>query len=342
LLTPHCTLSRALAAFVALVVLFATGNSAPAAQVFAPESFWNAPLAATAPLAADSDRLVAELQNQVANSGPWINTRQYSVPVYAVPSTQARVRVHLDNGYPPLQTDFADVPLPANAVPAPGTDAHLAVLQPATDTLWEFWKLARASDGWHARWGGKMRNVSRDPGYFPSPLGATGSGLPVLGGLMRIGELRAGHIDHALALGIPAVKAGDYVWPAQRTDGSSASGTAIPEGTRFRLDPNVDVDELGLPRITRMIALAAQRYGIVIRDFAGAVTLYGEDPGPTGEDPYPRLFSDRSPDQLLADFPWGRLQVVAVPGAPDAISPPSADSGGVPGTLRVRYLIALV
>jgi hypothetical protein len=275
-------------------------------------------------VATDSDRFVTELQGLVTSKGVWINTRQYSVPVITVPAGQPRVQVQLDNDYPLLQRDFANVPLPSNVLPAAGGDGHLTILQPEADTLWEFWQLSKAGDGWHARWGGKMSDVSTDPGYFPAPVGATGSGLPLVGGLMRVGELQAGRIDHALALGIPAAKAGEYVWPAQRTDGSSTSPAAIPEGTRFRLDPTVDINALGLPALARMMAIAAQRYGIVVRDVSGAVTFYGEDPGPTGSDPYPALYGNSYPDKLLANFPWERLQVMAEPGLPHSGDTPVA------------------
>jgi hypothetical protein len=299
----------------ALVLVLAVSTPASAAQLFAPGSFWNTPLSSQAPIAPDSESLVADLQAQVTREGAWINTYQYSVPVYTVPASQPTVKVQLDSGYTPLQTDFAAVPLPSDARPAPGADAHLSVFQPSTDTLWDFWKLTRAADGWHARWGGKMRNVSRDAGYFPDPVGATGSGLPLLGGLIRIDELRTGVIDHALALGIPEVKAEEYVWPAQRTDGASTNPQAIPEGTRFRLDTKLDVNALGLPPVARLMALAAQRYGIVVRDVAGAVTFYSEDPGPSGRNPYPALYRNLSADQLLADFPWSSLRVVSISAA---------------------------
>ena len=59
-----------------------------------------------------------------------------------------------------------------------------------------------------------------------------------------------------------------------------------------------------------MMAEAAQRYGIVIRDRAGVVAFYGEDPARLGKDPYPSLYDGRYPDELLAAFPWPSLQVL--------------------------------
>jgi hypothetical protein len=314
---------------VTCIAVLVSCASARAEQPFAPASFWNSPIPAESPVAPNSPGLVAELRRQVAAEGAWINTTDYSVPIYTVAANQPRVRIKLDDGYTPLQRDFTSVPLPWNAMPASGTDRHLTVVQPATDTLWDFWRLSRAADGWHARWGGKMVGVSSNPGYFAAPLGATASGLPLLGGLMRVGELRSGHIDHALAIGIPNVKAGSFVWPAQRTDGNSTSPAAIPEGTRFRLDPAVDVNALGLPPAARTIALAAQRYGIVVRDVAGAVTFYGEDPAPTRSNPYPALFGNRYPNQVLAGFPWDRLQVPTLPTTSAPPQPPTASPAAV-------------
>ncbi len=68
-----------------------------------------------------------------------------------------------------------------------------------------------------------------------------------------------------------------------------------------------------------MIAEAAQRYGIVLRDGSGSadgsssVTLYGEDPTPTGTNPYAGpngWFQGKSPATLMQQFPWSRLQAL--------------------------------
>jgi hypothetical protein len=201
----------------------------------------------------------------------------------------------------------------------------MVVWQPSRDTMWEFWVARRLSDGWHARYGGRMRNVSKSPGHFRSiPTssgqyaehslwGATATSLPLLGGLMRIKELKAGRIDHALAIALPEIRAGAYSWPAQRTDGESHHPSAIPEGARLRLDPALDLGKLNMSPVVRTIALAAQRYGIVVRDGAGAVTFFAEDPTPTSRNPFvgpTGLFGGRYIDQAMREFPWSRLQVL--------------------------------
>jgi hypothetical protein len=202
------------------------------------------------------------------------------------------------------------VPIPPDAREAAGNDRHLTVYQPSTDTLWEFWLARREADGWHARWGGKMTGVSRNPGYFPNPLGATATSLPLLGGLMTIKELQAGRVDHALALGIPNTAAGEVRWPAQRGDGRTSGPGAIPQGTHFRIDPNLDLSRLNLSPLGLTVARAAQRYGIVVRDTAGCVVFYAEDPIATPGRPYDAIFRGQYPHQALGGFPWEHLQVV--------------------------------
>jgi hypothetical protein len=288
---------------------------------FADDSFWNRPLAATAPLDPNSPALVAELQRQIGDRArvgllPTISDDAYGVPLYTVGAGDALVPVKLDQPpalAPDLTAAFAAVPLPEGAQPASGSDGSLTVWQPATDTLWEFWQLRRASDGWHARWGGRIEHASSDAGHYSAPhatWGATATGLPLVGGLVTQSELRRGRIDHALAFAVPAARADAFARPAQRTDGSTPGAGAIPEGAHFRLDPTLDVAALGLPRVTRMLAEAAQRYGIVLRDQAGVVAFYAQTPGSAGGGSPSDPFGGARPQDLLRSFPWDRLQVL--------------------------------
>jgi hypothetical protein len=309
-------------------------------QFFSPTGIWNSPLPPDAPLDPDSAAITAELVRQVehgfsSGTPPWINTTRYSTPIYTVRRDQRNVRVTLDYPYSPeLQRAWEMVPLPPGARPAAGTDQHLVVWRPSTDTMWEFWQLSLKRDGWHAKWGGRMGGVSHNAGFFSAPFanwGATATSLPLIGGLMTIAELQRGPIDHAIALAIPDARAKQYAWPAQRSDGQATAQHSVPEGARFRLDPTLDLDALGLPPLVRNIAQAAQRYGVIVRDRGGSVAFFGEDPAPMGSDPYASLFGNVSPDALLRRFPWERLQLVRMQLSSDG-------SGTNPSCLAVGLL----
>ncbi len=308
-----------------------TGASVPAPtplRFFAGTGVWNKPLAADAPLDPHSTELVSALDTLIAveersGRGPWINTTSYSVPIYTVPANQPTVRVKLaaTPPEPALQAAFDAVPLPPTAQPALGTDALLAVWQPSTDRLWEFWRISHGPGGWRAMWGGAMSHVSSNSGVYGNEAwpgarswwGASASSLSEVGGLISVEDLERGEIDHALSVSLPDIRAGVYSLPARRTDGRSRSPQALPEGAHLRLNPDLNLASLRLPRLTMMIAQAAQRYGIYVKDGAQNVTFDAQDPVSLGSNPYTGAkgyFEGELPEQLLASFPWSQLELL--------------------------------
>lgn len=292
-------------------------------RFFAEDSVWNTELPPDVPLDPSSDRLVATLAAQVranreAHYGPELNSDRFSSPVTVVQAGQKRVRVAIDQRGPhtrELGRAWSAVPLPDDAKPAEGTDRHLVVWQPATDTMWEFFNLRSEKGRWIATWGGRIRRASRSPGLFrPTRTGvkwgATATGLPLAAGLVTLADLERGRIDHALALALPEARRGVWSLPAQRTDGKAIGLDAIPEGARFRLDPTIDLDALRVPPLIRMLAEAAQRYGMIVRDQAGVVALYGEAPPDPDVDPFGDLLGAIDESEALALLPWDRLQLV--------------------------------
>ncbi len=281
-----------------------------------------------APTSSDSGAMIRTLgaavhAEELAGDGPWINTTSFSVPVYTVPAGQPRVAVALVDHAPDaaLSSAWSAVPLPEDALPARGSDGDLVVWQPSTERLWEFWKLARTSAGWQARWGGAMRDVSSQRGVYEASAwpgakpwwGVSATSLSLVGGLISLEDMQRGQIDHALSLAVPEARAATFASPAQRDDGASPSAVSLPEGAHLRLNPALDLAALHLPRVTLMLAQAAQRYGIFVIDHASDVTFYAEDPSPTGTNPYRGAggyFEGKTPSSLLAAFPWSQLEVL--------------------------------
>jgi hypothetical protein len=296
-------------------------------RFFAPTSFWNEPIPTDAPLDPASTSVVSALDEleeaeQSAKHGPAINTTSWSVPIYTVAADQTMVSVTLVNRVvPALQAAWSVVPLPADAQPALGWDKHLVVWQPSTDRMWEFWGLEKTGEGWQALWGGAMEDVTANQGVYgpeawqgaTTSWGASASSLPIAGGLITLEDLERGEINHALALAVPNTRTGVYASPAQRTDGGSTGAYSLPEGAHLRLDPTLDLASLHLQHLTLMLAEAAQRYGIFVRDTARNLAFYAEDPIPTGTNPYTGAhgyFEGKSASELLASFPWSHLQLL--------------------------------
>jgi len=137
--------------------------------------------------------------------------------------------------------------------------------------------------------------------------------LSIAGGLITLEDLEKGTINHALAIAVPNTRDGVYAAPAQRTDGASGEASSLPEGAHLRLNPSLDLAALHLPHFTLMLAEAAQRYGIFVRDTAANVAFYAQDPTPTGANPYTGklgYYEGKSPAALLAAFPWSDLQLL--------------------------------
>ncbi len=286
---------------------------------FSSISVWRQSVAGV-PVAANSSVLVDSLTSTIKpyyDGVAAFNVDSYNTAYYTVGPGTPKTDVKFDNcqskwGEPDgLAEQFSQVPIPSDAVPAAGTDAELTIYSPSTDQLWEFWVTSHRADGWYACWGGRIDHVSTSPGYFTGGFGATATGLPVAGGMISIADAKAGVINHAMSLEILNPAPWDnFSYPAQRSDGGDNSPSAIPEGTRFRLDPSINVNALDLTPLAKMVAKAAQQYGFIVTDQSGAVAVQAENAASAGSDPWPGLMRGVPSYEILANFPWSQLQVL--------------------------------
>ena len=322
---PRLAAAAGLATHASISPVFAQGSEeSPTKQVFSSKSFWYTPIPADAPLHENSANFVKEfLRQKKAYYGDVnINTREYASPIYVVGRDTPKVTVKFwdcqKKGYTPpeLEEQWKRVPIPAYAEAAEGTDQEMTIYQPETDTVWEFWQMRKNEEGqWTACWGGRMEKASKSDGVFPNRFGTTATSLPFLGGQITVAELKAGRIDHAIGISLVDLEHFSVVsWPASRSDGYNPTKepNRIPEGLRFRLDPTVSVESLQMHPVGKAVARAAQKYGFVIWDKAGSISLRAENSkGYTlmGEpDPYPALFKETPSYALLRGFPWDKLQ----------------------------------
>src|SRR3989344_3511553 len=290
---------------------------------FAADSFVHKPLPDNAELDSQSAIWVASIQNQISKyyGVAAVNYRQYAPTIFVVPASQPTVRVKAWDrnnaawSFAPLQAKWDAVPLPLDFQVSLGTDQEAVIYQPSTGKVWEFWLMRKTGtkvtdsvgqlvDEWGARWGGRLDNISSNPGYFPTEngdwytttgikYGTTATSLAFLGLTMTIQEQQAGVIDHAVGVALPETRAYP-VWsfPANRSDGKIQSVDAIPQGTTFRLPANLNLDAMTMDPYALMIAKAVQKHGMVVWDTAGAVSFRAENPAnlyPQGQDPYTKV-----------------------------------------------------
>lgn len=281
-----------------------------------------------APVHSRSEEMVANLRSQIEPHYGGIaalNVDQYNPVLYVVDETTPRTRIEFDDcqdkgfvtpGMYDGEQHFVDVPVPEDAQTSVGGDSTITLWSPSTDQLWEFWVMNPTDTGWSACWGGRIDDVSSSPGYFEAPFGVSASGLVTTGSMITLEEARDLHIDHAMGMALIAPAQWDRFWyPAQRSDGTDPSPDAIPEGARLRLDPSVDVDALDMTPLGKAIARAAQQYGFLVVDTAGAVAVMAESGQPeeqqTGVDPWDEILGDTPEYEQLRNFPWDRVEVIA-------------------------------
>lgn len=298
-------------------------NSLMTDTIFGPRSFWYAPIPKTVELHPNSAAYVGEFLRQKAAyyGSVIINTYSYASAVYvadrSTPTQPVRVSDCQGKGYidANLTAQWSAVPIPLAARASKGDDREMTVYQPSTGTLWEFWQAKSINGRWEACWGGRMKNVSSSSGLWPHPYGTTATGLPFVGGQITAEELKRGEIRHVIGIALVDLETATiFSWPASRSDGTNPNKASnrIPAGTRFRLNPSINVDALKISPVAKIIAKAAQRYGFVVWDKAGALSLRAQNADAYtalgNSDPYPALYQGKPAYAVLDGFPWEELQ----------------------------------
>ena len=199
-----------------------------------------------------------------------------------------------------------EVPMPPNAIPSgvwplaepdDDWDSHLTVIDHASGFEYDLWNIREMdNDSVAIKWGG-MTNVR---GYgLGSDAVASQNGS--LAGMVRAEELRAGKIDHALALFVPCTEG--YVYPATKggldcSDNGFDAEDRPAMGAHFQRP--ADPEELAAaPPWKRAILEAFDRYGAYVVDTSGTEGIWGvKHESPNGytsqgeDDPFVELAID--------------------------------------------------
>jgi hypothetical protein len=234
-------------------------------HVFPTDNAWNRRVDAD-PLRPDSDAIIATIQ---ANGGTRLHPDFGENPNYGIPF----VIVGADQPDVPIsyqaygdESDPGPFPIPLDAPveggASAGGDRHVLVVQSGTCELFELYRAFRSGAGWAADSGARFDLDSNDL----RPLGwtsADAAGLPILPGLVRYDEVAAGSIDHAIRVTFSRTQNG-YILPATHFASSRSDPTLPPMGLRLRLKAEFDVGSL--TGQARVIAVAMQRYGLIVAD----------------------------------------------------------------------------
>jgi hypothetical protein len=313
---------------------------------FSPRSIWRQRLADNAPIvgagslaAAFNTQVTATTSTDPASPYPspfnWsVNQQSYSAPVWVVTQNQPTQKVTLISAInPTLQAAWMNVPLPIGEAPleSSGQDSSMVVWRPSTDEMWEFYHFVDNNssitpNGPSAVWGGYIPQVSQFPGVYyansrtnNTSWGCRACGASILGGLLRLDEIAAGVIPHAIACILPVT--GGTVAPAARSDSGTflTSGDIdlntirIPQGSFFRF-PAGSVAPGGLSAAATMIYNAIRDYGLFVVDTGPNAEIYVEDSRPPATVYTDSAVTVNPPNMpsnaTMVTLPWSTIQQV--------------------------------
>ena len=219
-------------------------------QIFPKDHIWNTRVD-NLPVDAKSDIYITDLKK---DTGIYPGLRHYirnAIPYNLVNSTQRHQ--YLTSFHYAYYSDNVAYPIPNN----PLMKRHVVTITWRLlmkmrwfSMNWE--ELTQALNGsWHAGTGAvwDLNGYSFRKNNETPMWSTTESGLPIFPGLVRYDEVSAGHIDHALAMNLPAMQ-NKWVWPARSA--SPIPGVTDPAhppaGQRFRLKASYDISGFPLRR----------------------------------------------------------------------------------------------
>lgn len=258
--------------------------------VFPPGNPWNTRVD-EAPRHPDSAAIIARI---LADGGDFLHpdfgeTPTYGIPYRVVPADEPE-RTVTYTAYGD-ESDPGPFPIPLDAPveggPQSDGDRHVLVLREGTCELFELYRAFPTGSGWAADSGARwdLRSNARRPEGWTS---ADAAGLPILPGLVRFEEVAAGEINHALRITFTRTRRA-HIHPATHHASSSTDADLPPMGLRLRLRGDYDVGQLSGQ--ARVIAVAMQRYGVIVADNGSNWYFQGAPSGGWNDDDLDQLKS---------------------------------------------------
>jgi hypothetical protein len=290
------TVISSLFLLAAAAVVLAKSSAAQTARdpglwPFSSDSPWNMPLGKEAKFAAPSDPATAD----VLRGNARVNANNgWSHPVYEAKFsdplttwTDVRGKVVSDRPEEKGQKSLQER-TPAAATPAEGNgkwDRHMHVVAPDRNSLIEGFRVQREAP---TRLTAQVyRTDLRGTGIEKG--GTRAYGGSAIGGLIRIHEIQARRIPHAVAVAMGDDQLGkakhgsaasptfdqSFVWPATWTDGYAYKKPgSVRMGMLFAIPRSVDIYKLGLNPEALAVAKAMQEYGAYVVDYGAPTVIY--------------------------------------------------------------------
>jgi hypothetical protein len=265
------------------------GTFIDSCQIFPANNAWNVDISAASLPTTAAYTGIPQGTALHPDLGGWTTSGPYGIPYNAVPHGQALAAINFTlyasesdpgpsgwTGAAPTGAKGSTAyPIPNMAeiegAPAAGKthgDDHLLVLQQGATCsdpcmLWETWATVGGTmPPWSAANGASWNLASNKL----RPLGYTSgdaAGLSVFAGVVKISEVLAGTVTHAIRVTFNSVQYG-YVPPASHCVGTKGATTLPPMGLRLRLKASFNTSAFSGPG--KVVAAAMKKYGLIVAD----------------------------------------------------------------------------
>ena len=241
--------------------------SAPACPILPADNVWHADISGlpvNGHSAAWMGNMAAATTHLHPDFGPSGDpSNPYGIPWTAVPDSHAKVTPafdYADESDPGPYPFGPDTPIEGGAQSS--GDRHALMVDEDTCVLYELYD-ANWNGGHPTAGSGAVFNLRSNALRPATWTSADAAGLPILPGLLRLDEVQAGHVDHAIRF--TAVRTDrSFIWPARHQAGAANDPNLPPMGARFRL--RADFNMAGYRPDTQVVLRAMQHYGLILAD----------------------------------------------------------------------------
>jgi hypothetical protein len=167
------------------------------------------------------------------------------------------------------------------------TDSHLLSIDQDTCKLYEAW--ATDASGPSTAGSGAIFDLASNRLRPAGWTSADAAGLPIFPGLVRLDEVQAGFIGHAIRFTVQQSDT-SYLWPARHQAGSASNPNLAPMGARFRLKSNFSISTFGVQ--AQVVLTAMKHYGLIVADNGSNWYFQGSMDAGWNSGPYPAMISE--------------------------------------------------
>jgi hypothetical protein len=259
--------------------------------VFPADDVWNTDISRL-PVNSHSAAWLASTQAATRNLHPDFGGPPYGIPFNVVHTSHPTANftfLYWDESDPTVASPQPQGPYPYGSdlvVEAP-TDSHLLTIDQDTCKLYETG--GTDYNGSKTAWSGAIFDLGSNQLRPAGWTSADAAGLPIFPGLVRLDEVQAGLIAHAIRF---TVQQSDksYLWPARHQARSASNPNLPPMGARFRLKANFPISGFG--HEAQVVLTAMKHYGLIVADNGSNWYFQGTMDAGWNAGPYPAMISE--------------------------------------------------